>query len=127
MAKIQWDVPVIKGTNIVWTEVWSTYTYDVEIDEFTFINPNEYQFNATLKFIGIRKGYGSGCKVFVEDTERTYIDKYGREQPVIYGIFLTDSYDVIIEMDHGIMSGTFRVCKRGQDYGIKLLKNENND
>ena len=116
--KKTWTVPIIKGTNIMWTEIWNSY--DVELDECA---PEEYKFDATIKFIGIRKGYGSGAKVFVKDTERTYTNKKGEIKHVEYGVFLTDSYDIIMKMNKGIISGTFTVCKRGQDYGIKLINN----
>ena len=49
MAKKKtWTVPVIKGTNIAWTEIWNSY--DVELDECA---PEEYKFDATIKFAGI--------------------------------------------------------------------------
>ena len=120
MAKKKtWTVPIIKGTNIVWTEIWNSY--DIELDR---CEPEDYKFDATIEFIGICKGWGSGCKVFVKDTERTYINKKGETKQVKYGVFLTDSYDIIMKMNQGIVTGTFEVCKRGQDYGIKLVNNE---
>lgn len=117
MAKKKtWMVPLIKGTNIAWTEIRNSY--GVELDECV---PEDYKFDATIEFIGICKGYGSGCKVFVKDIERTYINKKGETKQVEYGVFLVDSYIIIKNMDHGVMTGTFTVCKRGQDYGIKLI------
>ena len=58
--KKTWTVLVIKGTNIAWTEIWNSY--DVELDECA---PEEYKFDATIKFAGMGRGYGSGAKVFV--------------------------------------------------------------
>ena len=71
--KKTWAVPVIKGTNIAWTEIWNSY--DVELDKCA---PEDYKFGATIKFAGIGRGYGSGAKVFVKDTERTYINNKGK-------------------------------------------------
>lgn len=116
MAKKKtWTVPLIKGTDIAWTEIWESY--DVELDR---CEPEDYKFDATIKFSSICKGYGSGCKVFVRDAERTYINKNGEEKPVRYGIFLIDADEIIPKMNQGILTATFTVCKRGQDYGIKL-------
>ena len=39
-----------------------------------------------------------------------------------YGVFLCDANVIINNMDHGIMTGVFTITKRGQDYGIKLIK-----
>ena len=114
--KKTWTVPVIKGTNIAWTEIWNSY--DIELDECA---PEDYKFDANIKFVGIGRGYGSGAKVFVKDTERTFINNKGETNNVKYGVFLTDSYDIIMKMKEGLLTGTFTVCKRGQDYGIKLI------
>jgi len=116
--KKNWTVPLIEGTTIPWTEIWDAAS-NVKLDE---CEPDDFKFDATIKFIGIRKGYGSGTKVFVEDRDRTYTNSHGENHQVEYGIFLTDSYDIIMKMNEGIMSGTFTVCKRGQDYGIKLIR-----
>ena len=83
--------------------------------------PEDYKFDATIKFVGIGRGYGSGAKVFVKDTERTYINNKGKTNNVEYGVFLIDSYDIIMKMKEGLITGTFTVCKRGRDYGIKLI------
>jgi len=117
--KKTWTVPLIKGTNIAWTEGWNSWYHGVELDE---CSPEDYKFNATIEFAGICKGWGSGCKMFVKDTERTYTNNKGEVRNVVYGVFLVDSYDIVMKMDHGIMTGTFTVCKRGQDYGIKLVE-----
>ena len=54
MAKKKtWTVPVIKGTNIVWTEIWDSY--GVELDKRP---PEDYKFDATIEFLGFRRGYG---------------------------------------------------------------------
>lgn len=121
--KRTWKVPLIKGTDIAWTEHWRSCDQGLD-----FVDPDTYKFDATIKFDGIVKGWGSGCKMFVKDTERTYvnkngktcIDKNGEPCNITYGVFLVDSYDIIMKMKEGIMSGTFTVCKRGEDYGIKL-------
>ena len=114
--KKNWEVPLIKGTNIVWTETWTAYGLGLD-----YCDPENYKFDATVEFHGICKGWGSGCKMFVKDTERTYVNGDGETKPVTYGVFLCDSYDIIMKMDHGIMTGTFEVSKRGRDYGIKLV------
>jgi len=117
--KKTWTVPIIKGTNIACTQIWEARHNGIELDE---CDPETYKFDATIQFLEICKGWGSGCRVFVKDTERTYTNNKGETKPVEYGVFLTDSYDIIMKMDHGVMSGTFIVVKRGQDYGIKLIK-----
>lgn len=117
MAKKKtWTVPVIKGTNIAWTEIWDSY--GVELDKCA---PEDYKFDATIEFVGFRRGYGAGVKVIVKDTDLRYINNKGEIHNIEYGVFLTDSYDVIMKMNEGFMTGTFTVCKRGRDYGIKLI------
>lgn len=51
MAKKKtWTVPVIKGTNIAWTEIWDSY--GVELDKRA---PEDYKFDATIEFVGFRR------------------------------------------------------------------------
>ena len=67
--------------------------------------------------------------VFV-DTLR--YDSYGRGRSAAYfellrtdgtcvTVFMTDIGDIIRQMDHGVITGTFTFCKRGQNYGCKLV------
>jgi len=117
MAKKKtWEAFVLKGTMIPWTEIWDSY--DVELES---VEPEQIVFEATLKYSTIAKGYGSGCKVFFRDTERTYVDKRGETHQVRYGVFLADVDEIINAMVNGIYSGKFTICKRGQDYGIKVV------
>ena len=108
---------MLKDTNIPWTEIWDSS--DVEVES---VKPEEVVFEATLKYSCIGKGYGSGCKLYVTDTQRNYTNKNGETEPMRYGVFLCDANVIINNMDHGIMTGVFTITKRGQDYGIKLRK-----
>ena len=117
MAKKKtWEAFVLKDTNIPWTEIWDSY--DVEVES---IEPEKVVFDATIKYSCIGKGYGSGCKLYVTDTERNYTKKNGETKPMYYGVFLCDADVIINNMNHGIMTGKFTIAKRGQDYGIKLV------
>lgn len=118
MAKKKtWEAFVLKDTNIPWTEIWDSS--DVEVES---VKPEEVVFEATIKYSCIGKGYGSGCKLYVTDTQRNYTTKNGETEPMRYGVFLCDANVIINNMDHGIMTGVFTITKRGQDYGIKLRK-----
>lgn len=117
MSKKKWEAFVIKGTMIPWTEIWDAYNVELES-----VEPESIVFDATIKYSTICKGYGSGCKVFFKDTERTYVNKKGETYPVSYGVFLADVDDIINKLSNGIFTGKFTICKRGQDYGIKLIE-----
>ena len=115
--KRNWEAFVLKDTNIPWTEIWNSSDVEVEL-----VKPEEVVFEAAIKYSCIGKGYGSGCKLYVTDTQRNYTNKIGETEPMRYGVFLCDANVIINNMDHGIMTGVFTITKRGQDYGIKLIK-----
>lgn len=121
MAKKKWEAYVIEGTLIPWTEIWEAPSKGVKLET---VEPEKIKFGAKVQFYGICKGWGSGCKVYLKDLERTYTEKNGEEKPVVYGVFLVDSYDIIMKMDHGILDANFEISKRGQDYGIKLVEED---
>ena len=117
--KKTWIAYVLPGTNIPFTEVWwGSAIYDVDLEE---TEPENVVFDATLKYYTIEKGYGSGCKVLFTDVNRTYVTKKGETEQLKYGVFLVDVDEIIDNLDHGIISGTFNIAKRGKDYGIKLV------
>jgi len=117
MGKKTWTALVLKETLIPWTNYWNSYNVEVED-----ANPDSIKFNATLKYNSIVKGYGSGCSVSFIDVDRTYIDKKGEIHQLTYNVFITDVDKIINKLVNGICNGTFTVCKRGQDYGIKLVE-----
>lgn len=117
MKKKTWEMPVIKGTLIPFTEAW-----DYNRPELEYVEPEKVVFDATVRFYGICKGYGSGTKMYLKDMNRNFTNSKGETKPVEYGVFLCDSYEIVMKMDHGIMTGTFEVSKRGQDYGVRLVK-----
>lgn len=41
---------------------------------------------------------------------------------IIYQVFLTDSKEIIQHMIHGVIYGKWTFVKRGENFGIKLVK-----
>lgn len=117
MKKKTWEMPVIKGTLIPFTEIW-----DSDRPEIEYVEPEKVVFEADVEFFGICKGYGSGTKMFIRDLNRTFTTSCNTVKKVEYGVFLCNSHEIIMKMDHGKMHGKFEACKRGQDYAIKLVK-----
>lgn len=81
------------------------------------VKPN-YEFQEKMRF----DRFGRGCssaKAFFIGVES------GRE----FEMFLKDLSDVIKgnNIANGIVEGTFTYCKRGQNYGVMLLKGTNNE
>ena len=105
--KKKWKLIVDKNRILKW---WSQESGN-EIDNFSF--------KATLKLYGYGRGRSSAVLY--------YNIEYLEEVPIINTSvigFLNDSIDIINNMDHGKITGLFTFCKRGQNYGIQLIKLE---
>lgn len=49
-------------------------------------------------------------------------EDFNYAKSVCYQVFLTDSKEVIQNMMHGIIYGKWTFVKRGENFGIKLVK-----
>lgn len=76
--------------------------YDEEIDN--------YKWEDTISY----NGYGRGCSSCVICFWSVYYQQNMQ-------MFMTDFNNIVRKMDHGKLTGTFTFCKRGQNYGIKLV------
>jgi hypothetical protein len=83
---------------------YPSYTEVNWVDNFEFVD--------TL----ILQGYQRGCSAafFALESETT-----GKK----YTMFLSDMLDVIkcSSIDHGKVNGTWTFCKKGQNYGVRLI------
>ena len=70
---------------------------------------DNHEFEATLTFRTFCRGRSAAYSIFA--------DGKGQE----YSIFLTDLADIIPKMVNGVVTGTFTYCKRGQNYGTKVV------
>lgn len=66
-------------------------------------------FEATLKYIDYARGRSAAYMIFANEE--------GKE----FTVFLTDFNDLVPEMVHGKVSGTWKFVKRGRNFGIKLV------
>ena len=67
-------------------------------------------FADTLKYAGYRHGRAGGHFVFVRVSTRKNVH-----------MFRTDFDDIVPKMVSGMLGGMFTFCKRGSNYGIKLV------
>lgn len=70
---------------------------------------DNYEFEATLTFKEFRRGRSAFNAYF--------IDGDGMQ----YSMFLTDFTDCIPIMNRGRVAGRFTFCKRGANYGLRLV------
>jgi hypothetical protein len=68
-----------------------------------------YEFTATLAFTGFERGRSAAYAYFEDEAGKRYC------------MFLTNLADVIPRMSAGHISGTWTFCKRGQNFGIRLV------
>ena len=68
------------------------------------------EFTATLMYEGFTRGRSAA--------NMTFTDEYGHK----YTMFLAEFDKLVNHMRCGCVSGTWITCKRGQNYGIRLVK-----
>ena len=99
MSKTNWKLHLKEG-NIRW---YSGDTYDKECDN--------YEFTTTLTYYGYCRGC-SACNIMFRSPDF---------KQTLY-MFMTDFDEVVDRLINGKLSGTFTFCKRGMNYGIKMVK-----
>lgn len=70
---------------------------------------DNYEFEAKMKVVGWGRGRSSITFTLVDEND------------VKYPTFASTFYEMIPHMSNGEISGTFTFCKRGQNYGLKLV------
>ena len=77
---------------------------------------NNYSFNDSLKIERMTSGYSAKYYKAISTTT-------GKR----FTIFVRDLIDIIehAEIKDGVMTGTWTFVKRGQNYGVAILENEN--
>jgi hypothetical protein len=75
----------------------------------TQFSPNEI-FTDTLQFYDYGRGRSAAYFTFVRMSNRKRVH-----------MFMTDFGDVVPMLSGGCIGGTFTFCKRGQNYGVKLV------
>lgn len=72
-----------------------------------------FEFDATLEFEEISTGRSAVRFHFVDvNTGKKYV------------MFLTDAQDIIKKLEKGKISGRWTFCKKGANFGVKLVENE---
>ena len=71
--------------------------------------PNEV-FTDTLQYVSYSRGRSSAMFVFKRLSTRTEVS-----------MFMTDIDEIVPLMSGGMLGGVFTFCKRGANYGVKLL------
>lgn len=87
--------------------------------------PNE-PFEARFRILQFTRG-SSSCKLLMvkfEDYSKYQKDNHGRDF-VMYEVFMEDAPDIIRNSIYGIIEGKFKFIKRGSNYGIMLVNNDN--
>lgn len=99
MSKSTWKLHYKNG-KVQW---YSGYNYDEERDN--------YEWEDTLSYRGYGRGQSS-CVIYFWSVQM--------QQDVI--MFMTDFNDICVKLDHGKIHGKFTFCKRGMNYGVKLVE-----
>ena len=72
---------------------------------------DNYEWEDTISYNGYGRGRSS-CVIYFWSVKH--------QQDMI--MFMTDFNDIVNKLDYGKLSGTFTFCKRGENYGIKIVK-----
>jgi hypothetical protein len=87
------------------------YSGDRDIVEWK----DNFEFYAHIHFLNFERGRSAAHAIFEGPEDDVAEGK-------IYQVFLTDLAIMIPYMNQGLVEGTFTFCKRGQNYGVKLVK-----
>lgn len=105
MAKKQLKIPFKDGRPCKWVK-------DVHDEEH-----DNYEFDECLEIYGFVRGCSSTVMLLRP------ADDHGKDfNSIYYQVFLTDSKEIIQHMIHGIIYGKWTFVKRGENFGIKLVK-----
>ena len=75
-----------------------------------FIELNNYEFTDTLVYSGYSRGRSAAYFNFKSKTDERN-----------YTVFLTDFEEMVFKMANGEITGKFTFCKRGQNFGLKMI------
>ena len=81
---------------------------------------DNYEFDECLEIHGFVRGYSSA--VMILRPANDHGEDFNYAKSVYYQVFLTDSKEVIQNMMHGTIYGKWTFVKRGENFGIKLVK-----
>lgn len=108
MAKKQLKIPFMDGRPCKWVK-------DVHDEE-----RDNYEFDECLEIYGFVRGCSSAVMILRP------ADDHGKDfnyvNSIYYQVFLTDSKEIIQHMIHGVIYGKWTFVKRGENFGIKLVK-----
>lgn len=81
---------------------------------------DNYEFDECLEIYGFVRGCSSAVMILRP------ADDHGKDfnyvNSIYYQVFLTDSKEIIQHMIHGVIYGKWTFVKRGENFGIKLVK-----
>lgn len=79
-----------------------------------------YEFEARMKIVVFTRGRSS-VKLVLNDIDEPYPkDKYARKFE--WEVFLSDAIETISRSTDMVVAGKWTFCKRGQNWGIKLIE-----
>lgn len=108
MAKKQLKIPFKDGRPCKWVK-------DVHDEE-----RDNYEFDECLEIYGFVRGRSSAVMILRP------ADDHGKDfnyvNSIYYQVFLTDSKEIIQHMIHEVIYGKWTFVKRGENFGIKLVK-----
>ena len=100
-----WKLLVREDDSIVWWSGMHRY-----MDKYNLHWKDNYEFEDTLKYSGFSRGTSSCTVQFTSIND-------GKE----YTMFMKELDSCIDKLVDGKLTGKFTFCKRGENYGIKLL------
>lgn len=108
MAKKQLKIPFKDGRPCTWVKD----PHDEERDN--------YEFDEYLEIHGFLRGCSSAVMILrpIDDRDK----EFSYSSSVYYQAFLTDSKDIVRNMSSGTINGRWTFVKRGENFGIKLVK-----
>jgi len=112
---IKYQIPFDSNGNMV------GYMHDRDIVKWR--DPETF-FDA-LSFSRFERGRSAALLLEGDEGRHAILEGNGggnEPQGQVFQVFLTDLSKMIPHMRDGIIEGTFTFCKRGQNFGIKLVK-----
>ena len=119
--KSSYQIPFLQNGNM------AKYGHDRDIVEWK----DNFEFSTAINFDRFERGRSAAHAIFESadlsvhyrglSSQQSYEQKVPKEG-FVYQVFLTDLADMMRHMNSCSVEGIFTFCKRGRNYGVKLVK-----
>ena len=111
-TKSSYQIPFLESGNM------AKYDHDSNIVEWK----DNFEFFDHINFLNFVRGRSAAHAIFEGVASQSWGGALNVSQGRRYVVFLTDLGKMLPHFVQGTVSGTFTFCKRGRNYGVKLVK-----